>query len=210
MKVSSRLLCAALSCVCLLVAAAPAAADNPYFRHVRRVSEKYLGAHSGDWVHCAYQTRQPHASTLECQRNVTVSATFSASLSSGGFSAASVSPTVGFSVSYSSSFGNGESWPMKPYQSGWGDMGYRYALYRVGMESRWCPLHGSCPNWTHSHLWQRAARARRHLPVLLKPEMPRALTGPRSGNPLSPGPVPPSPGRLRVPARAPLGRSAGD
>lgn len=147
-SLSSRLLYPALGCVCLLVAAAPAAADNPYFRHVRRVSEKYLGAHSGDWVHCAYQTRQPHASTLECQRNVTVSATFSAGLSSAGFSAADVSPTVGFSVSYSSSFGNGESWPMKPYQSGWGDMGYRYALYRVGMESRWCPLHGSCPNWS--------------------------------------------------------------
>jgi hypothetical protein len=148
MKLSSRLLLLAVGGVCVLASPGPAAADNPYFRHVRRVSLKYLGARSGDWVRCAYQTRQPHASTLMCQRNVTVSATFSASLSSRGFSAADVSPTLGFSVSYSSSFGNGESWPMKPYESGWGDMGYRYALYRVGMESRSCPLHGSCPRWS--------------------------------------------------------------
>jgi hypothetical protein len=143
-----RLLCLVAGLGVLGVSAVSANADNPYFRSVRRVSKKYLGSHSGDWKRCVYQTAQRTPSTLTCDHSVTVTASISASFGSAGFSDADISPTLGFNVSYSSTFGNGESWTMKRYESGWGDMGFRYNLYRIGMESRECPLHGSCLGWS--------------------------------------------------------------
>lgn len=106
--------------------------DVVYYYIYRSISKQYQGAFSGDWTHCVYQTAQPSPSTLTCTYNVTVTEQMSGS---GGLSAGVVSGVVGFNVSYSTSFGNGESWPMAPWESGWGDMGFRYNQYYVGIES---------------------------------------------------------------------------
>jgi hypothetical protein len=126
----------------------PSASPNDvvYYYIYRSISKQYQGAFSGDWRHCVYQTAQPSPSTLICTYNVTVTEEMSGS---GGLSAGVVSGVVGFNVSYSTSFGNGESWPMAPWESGWGDMGFRYNQYYVGIESELCEREtGQCFGWS--------------------------------------------------------------
>ena len=102
------------------------------------------GDHSGDWVRCEYVTKANYVQTAGCSRGKTVSTGISYTF---GFSDGEISDAVGFNVSFSTTVTASNSVTIEPGGSGWFDVGFRYAEYKIGMEKRRCsPV--NCLPWS--------------------------------------------------------------
>jgi hypothetical protein len=110
-------------------------AVNPTWTEYRGVHKTFEGDHSGDWVHCEYVTKANYVQTAGCSRGKTVSTGISYTF---GFSDGEISEAVGFNVSFSTTVTASNSVTIEPGGSGWFDVGFRYAEYKIGMEKRVC------------------------------------------------------------------------
>jgi hypothetical protein len=132
-------------------APAMAASGKPKLavQETRGVGKTYLGAFSGDWTHCTYVTKAKYTQTANCSQGRSVSETISAH---AGFTVASISSAVGFSVNYTTTVTASNSVTIRPGGHGWYDVGFRYQRYMIGMEHRWCTVPpGTCKAWSKPH-----------------------------------------------------------
>jgi hypothetical protein len=121
--------------------------DVVYNIQYRLISDNYQGQFSGDWVTCVYATAESYAYQIGCSESVTVTAGVSGD---AGFSYGELSGEVGFNVSVSESLGSNAEWNIAKYQSGWGQVGFRYNQYQIGQEDRTCiPVTGYCSAWSN-------------------------------------------------------------
>jgi hypothetical protein len=108
---------------------------NPTWWEYRGVHKTFEGDHSGDWRHCEYVTKANYVQTAGCSKGKTVSTGISYTF---GFSDGEISEAVGFNVSFSTTVTASNSVTIEPGGSGWFDVGFRYAEYKIGMEKRVC------------------------------------------------------------------------
>jgi hypothetical protein len=128
-----------------LSTASAAAAPHAVYQETRGIDRTYHGQHSGDWAHCTYVTKANYTQYPNCSVGQTVTADISGDI---GFTYDAISASVGFDVSFSTTVTAGNSVVVKAGGSGWFDVGFVYASYRVGMERRTCYTPGPCNPWS--------------------------------------------------------------
>jgi len=128
-----------------LAASHAPAAPRVVYQEIRGINKHYVGTYSGDWTRCNYVTKASYTQSVNCSEGRTVSESISGSAS---FSAGSVSASIGFNVSYSTTVTAGNSVTIKPGGSGWFDVGFRYQQYTIDMEKRTCVSPGPCGSWS--------------------------------------------------------------
>jgi hypothetical protein len=128
--------------------ASPALAANnpklvPVYIQTRGVDKTYIRATSGDWTHCEYVTKAKYTQTAGCSKGRTVTESISGNV---GYAIYQISAAVGFNVSFSHTVTSSNSVTIRPGGHGWFDVGFRYKLYKIGMERRTCAL--KCTKWS--------------------------------------------------------------